>query len=277
MTLAQTKRNNVVIGGGELFLDIFDAAGARTGELYLGDAVGATLGIVTEETTIFSGTGKVAVELARITRSISRTFNIGVRDMSLQNLALFAIGDLADDAIAADAVADETIAPVLPGRWYQLGTTAKRPAGINKVGKVTVAGGTVDAAGDFTAAAGANAWAKDADYVVDEGSGRVMILDTAKTKAAGAAIQVDYTPAAQADRQQVQAKTKQVEGAFRYIEDAARGQGRNFYAPDCLIRPNGELPLLDGRNSEQQIALTVAALEPGGGLPALLIDGQPQE
>ena len=49
-----------------------------------------------------------------------------------------------------------------------------------------------------------------------------------------------------------------------------------FYAPECLIRPTGDLTLLDGRNTEQQIGLTVAALKPDGELAALYIDGQPE-
>ena len=67
---------------------------------------------------------------------------------------------------------------------------------------------------------------------------------------------------------------RQLTGGFRYIEDAAEGQGRNVYAPRCSIQPAGGLTLLDGRSSEQQIRLAVSMLEPGGGQPALYIDGQ---
>ena len=272
MTKAQNETQNIVIGAGEMYLDLFDAAGKTAGERYLGDAASATLTITTENTVVFSGTGAVGKELANVVRTIGRQFSLSLRDMSLENQALFAVGDVEDDAIAATAVADEEI-PVKPNRWYQLGVAAARPAGINKVGSVAVTGGTVSAAGTFTAAS--TAWTEDTDYTVDEASGRIGILDTATTRAAGAAIQVDYTPAAQSGRQQVVAATKQLRGAFRYIEDAAEGRGRNFYAPRCLVTPGGDLTLLDGRSAEQQIALAVSCLEPAGALAPLYIDAQP--
>ena len=75
-------------------------------------------------------------------------------------------------------------------------------------------------------------------------------------------------------RAQVQGALRQQRGAFRYIEDAAAGEGRNFYAPLCVIAPGGDMALLDGRSSEQQIGLAVTAIEPGGALSPLYIDGQ---
>ena len=267
MTRARDQHtDNILIGAGEVHFDEFDADGNKTGERYLGDAVGATLAITTEETSVFSGTGAVAQQLANIPRTVARVFNLNLHDISLKNLALFVIGDMEEPA----AVADEVI-EVAPGRGYQLGVSEDNPAGYSLVADVAVTGGTVDAQGAFTAAAGNNAWASGTDYEVDAAAGRIAILETENTKVDGAAIQVDYTPASR-----VKSSSKQVRGAFRYIEDPAEGEGRNFYAPDCRVRPNGELALLDGRNTEQQIALAVTALEPGGGLEALYIDGRPK-
>ena len=260
--VAREHRNNVVIGAGEVYLDLFDAAGAKTGERYLGDAAGAVLAIATEETTVFSGTGAVAQELERVIRQITREFRVTLRDISLDNLGLFVIGDMS----AGADVADEVIA-VAAGRSYQLGVSADNPAGFSRVTEVAVSGGAVNNAGAFTAAG--SAWEAGTDYEVEAEAGRIDILDTAKTKVAMAAIQVDYKTAAR-----VVSRTAQQRGAFRYVEDAAAGQGRNFYAPECLVRPTGDLALLDGRNSEQQIGLTVAALEPPGVLEALYIDGR---
>jgi len=78
--VAREHRNNVVIGAGEVYLDLFDAAGAKTGERYLGDAAGAVLAIATEETTVFSGTGAVAQELERVIRQITREVRVTLRD-----------------------------------------------------------------------------------------------------------------------------------------------------------------------------------------------------
>ena len=143
MTRTATRHtNNVIIGAGELYLDLFNAAGAKTGERYLGDAGGARLAITTEETTVFSGTGAVAQELARVIRQITREFGLTLRDMSMENMALFVIGDLA----AGKDVADEVIA-VEAGKSYQLGVSAGNPAGYSRVSGVIVTGGTVNGAG----------------------------------------------------------------------------------------------------------------------------------
>ena len=80
------RTDNIVIGAGEVYLDL-DEGGAPTGERYLGDAVGAALEITTEETTVFSGSGPVARELARIARSVTRTVMLTLHDISLENLA----------------------------------------------------------------------------------------------------------------------------------------------------------------------------------------------
>ena len=268
MTRTATRHtNNVIIGAGELYLDLFNAR-RRQDRRALSRRRGRGRGSRSRpRRRQFSlATGAVAQELARVIRQITREFGLTLRDMSMENMALFVIGDLAD----GKDVADEVIA-VEAGKSYQLGVSAGNPAGYSRVSGVMVTGGTVNGQGVYAAAGGANAWADGVDYRVEEDSGRIYIEDTAKTAAAMAAIQADYKTAPR-----VQSATKQIRGAFRYVEDSASGEARNFYAPECLIRPTGDLTLLDGRNTEQQIGLTVAALKPDGELAALYIDGQPE-
>ena len=286
------RTDNIVIGAGEVYLDLFED-GATTGERYLGDAVGAALEIATEETTVFSGSGPVARELARIARSVTRTVTLTLHDISLENLALFTLGSVKRLAAAAP-VSDEP-AVFRPGRWYQLGGAA-RPAGVLSlampadkaaaVNAVTVASTAQSPVTAVQAIAakrfgdGVSETEQTGQYIVDFERARIFWLpaDHALHEAkagiqAGTALTVDYMPD-DADREQVQGALGQVIGAFRYIEDSAEGQGRNIYAPRCSIQPAGGLTLLDGRSSEQQIRLAVSMLEPGGGQPALYIDGQ---
>ena len=100
-TAREQQRDNIVIGAGEVYLDLVAAGGARAGERYLGDAVSATLGIVTEETTVFSGTGPVAQELSRVVRQIARQFTLTLHDISMENLQLFVIGETTPVGAAA--------------------------------------------------------------------------------------------------------------------------------------------------------------------------------
>ena len=123
------RTDNIVIGAGEVYLDLHEV-GAPTGERYLGDAVGAALEITTEETTVFSGSGPVAQELARIARSVTRTVTLTLHDISLENLALFTVGAVRRLNAAAAVSSEPTV--FRPGRWYQLGGAA-RPAGVRRL------------------------------------------------------------------------------------------------------------------------------------------------
>ena len=287
------RSDNILIGAGEVYIDLVGDDGAASGERYLGDAVSAALEIATEETTVFSGSGPVAVELARIARSVTRTATLTLHDISLENLALFTVGAVRR-LDAAAAVRGET-AVLRPDRWHQLGGS-DRPAGAlglarpaNKAAAVAAVTVTTKANQPVTAAqgiaagrfgAGADETEQKGQFVVDYARARIYWLPPGhalyEAKAgveAGAEVGIDYTPD-DAARSQVQGTLAQVIGAFRYIEDAAEGRGRNIYAPRCSIQPAGPLTLLDGRSSEQQIRLAVSMLEPGGGEPALYIDGQ---
>ena len=286
------RTDNILIGAGEVYLDLHEG-GVPTGERYLGDAVGAELEVATEETTVFSGSGPVARELARIARSVRRTVTLTLHDISLENLALFTAGEI--ERLNAAAPVTEEPAIVRPGRWHQLGG-ADRPAGVLRLApptdKATAIGAvTVSTAGQSPVAAtqavtagrfaaGAGETEQKGQFIVDYDRARIYWLPpdhplyAAKTGVVdGTAVAIDYTPD-DAARDQVQGTLRQVTGGFRYIEDAAEGQGRNIYAPRCSIQPAGGLTLLDGRSSEQQIRLAVSMLEPGGGQPALYIDGQ---
>lgn len=129
MTQARERHtDNIVVGAGEVHLDLFDAAGAKTGERYLGDCAGATLAVTTEETRIFSGTGAVATELVTIARQVTREIRLTLHDMSLENMALFVIGDTVKPA----AVANEAFA-VEPDKSYQLGVSPDNPAGYSRL------------------------------------------------------------------------------------------------------------------------------------------------
>ena len=286
------RTDNIVIGAGEVYLDLHEA-GAPTGERYLGDAVGAALEITTEETTVFSGSGPVARELARIARSVSRTVTLTLHDISLENLALFTVGAVKHLAAAGPVSGEPAV--FRPGRWYQLGgearpagvlrlaTPASKAAAINAVTVASTAQTPVMAAQAIAAKRfgdGASETGQTGQYIVDYARARIFWLPADHALHAGkagiqegTALAIDYTPD-DAARDQVQGALGQVIGAFRYIEDSAEGRGRNIYAPRCSIQPAGGLTLLDGRSSEQQIRLAVSMLEPGGGQPALYIDGQ---
>ena len=266
------RKPNVVIGSGEFFIDLLDDKGALTGERYVGDSPGGTLATAAERIQVFSGDGPIASPLVNKVRSVTHTIAITLRDMSMENLALlFGAAEAPADAaaVAATAVTDEEHT-VIQGRWYQLGRTDANPRGV----------GAVSATGIVVTdnAAVATSYDADDDYVVDTDRGRLYIVPGGAIAASGAeTIEVDYTPvaaAAGATQRLSVAGLKDVRGAVRYLEDTETGKGRDFYARLCSISAAGETQL-KSRDQEQQIAIACEVEDPGGGIPMLVIDGQP--
>ena len=202
--------DNVIVGAGELYVDLLDSNDDTTGERFLGDGVGASLSVATERVQVFSGTGPVARKLVDAVRSIERSFSVTLRDMSPENLALFVGATAVEDV--ADA-ADVVPRAVVSTSWRT----------------VTI--------GD------------DTDLLID------------------------YTPIAGTRKQVKTGGLKEVRAALRYIETPVSGEPRHYYAPLCTVSAGGELGLMS-RDTEQQIQLSAAILEPGGDKAALLIDGE---
>ncbi len=266
-TAPEIHTNNIVLGSGELFIDVLDADSAPTGERYVGDAVSATLSVTSERTQIYSGTGEVAQVLADELTQITRTMGLTLHDTTLENFALFVGGTTSEVAANTTAVVNEKIA-VKHGHWYQLGRTAQNPRGAGAVTESTVAVATEKNANSL-------ANANNESFEVDASRGRVYIQPNATGIADDSSIYVDYTPAAK-KRQQAKSYTipQATLVAVRYLESAKRGaQGRDIYAGKCSLAASGEMQLMS-RSAEQQIPLTAAIQEPGGGAPALVIDGE---
>lgn len=301
MTLAATDHeNNVVLGAGEVFIDILDDDDNLTGERYLGDAVSATINVTTERTTIQSGTGRVAKVLVDVPRSISRSVGFTVRDMSVENWSLFLIADEAEKSVATARVTGANaykITKAKRGRWYQLGSGPDMPSGVGPVTDKTADTKTAGAhdAGNLavivTSAAAApasgNEVARAANYEVDKQSGRIRILDEATDIDAGGSgtdIWVHYQPASEGDTALTAARKfktaqtsrtpKAVVCALRYIEDPSSGDGRNVFVRKCSLVPGGEMALVS-RDTEQQASFTGTEQDPPAGWHGITVDDLP--
>ena len=280
--MAVTHTNNVVVGAGRVYIDPY-ANGAYEGERYLGDSEGCTLSVQSESLQVFSGDGPVARRLVDVTTQVTYQFATTVRDISLDNLALFASGTLSTVDVSAgepQGAARESLGPVTQGRWYTLGQSADRPTGVGAVHPATHATPNLQFALYDAAAAGTRFTAGTA-YELDAERGRVYIHPRSGAKAAGViptgtTVYADFELADEdADRQVVVVSSiRQVRAAFRYLEDPMRGDGRDFYGRLCAWRPNGELAL-KGRQNEQRIGLLIEVQEPDdAGWPQLAIDGK---
>ncbi len=271
MTISRDgHKNNVILGSGELYIDVLDANDGLTGERYLGDAVGATLSLATERTTIQSGTGQVAQDLVDVVRSVSRTLGFTIRDMSIDNWRAFIIGEDAQTSdrevsVAASAVTDESWGDVKAGRSIQLGAKASNPSGVGAVGAATDSAG----AGKTSVKSDSTSVAQSGKWKLDEKAGRILFLDDVSD------VKVTYTPSAKTvGRAIAGSEPKQLTCALRYIEDTASGKGRNVFVRKCVLVPGGEMALMS-RETEQQMAFTATVQEPPTGWPSLVIDDLP--
>ena len=282
MTEARKRHtNNIVIGAGEVFLALLTDAEAPTGERYVGDSAGVTMTTNSEENTVVSGDGSNPTDLTSVVSNITRSFSLTLQDISVENLALFVLGDAgAQSDVAGDAVARlDGAMTVKQGHWYQLGRTAGKPAG---VASVTEAGFSIHST---SAGAGGTLYTKTTyhpngeidqvgDYTLDHKGGRFFV-EPGKRIADDATVYVAFTPVVQSRKNVTVTGKKQIKAAFRYIERASAGEGRNIYVPVAAIRPSGDMSLKDRDNAES-ISLEVQVLQPAdGAVSPLYINAAP--
>lgn len=160
MPTASTTSQRLVPGG-KIYFDAFNAAGAKTGERYLGLTPGFAVNITSEKIESYSAeTGARQLDdqtLVTITRGGSLT----VRQISMENLALFLAGSVSTPAQSSGSVSNEAVS-VLADRYYQLGAGTSNPSGVRSVSSVTVATSASVATWAATTAYAVNAQVKPA-------------------------------------------------------------------------------------------------------------------
>ena len=139
-----------LIPGGRIYFDLFNAAGAKTGERYLGLTPGFTVTVASSKIQSYSAEDGVRQLDDETLTEITRTGSLTVRQISLENLGMFLAGRPSIAAQASSPVSDEAIA-VLADRYYQLGASTANPSGVRSVSSVSVATATISAAATTTA------------------------------------------------------------------------------------------------------------------------------
>lgn len=251
-----TKRN-LVLGAGYVYFDPEDANGDLTGEIYLGDGPGFSFTMAPEKTEIDSSDTPTAETLISITNKLTRSAQIGVRNISEQNLAFFIGGDTSTVTQTASAVSNEPHT-VTQGRYYQLGSSTSNPSGVRGVGSVVV----TNVAGDTT-------YDVTDDYLLDAAGGRVYIVEGGAITT-GTTIHVDYTPTANS-RTRVASGASPKKGALRFVADNTAGTNREVYFPRVELAPSGDAAMKD-RQNPIELTFDVAVLTRSG-YQQVYIDG----
>lgn len=269
MAVPRRHRNNITLGAGHARFaperddDVIAA-------LPFGDSPGFSLSVNTERLEDFDSDGPVAEQHLDVVTRVTRAFSITLKNISMRNLAWFAMGDLVDVEQDSDEVTSEPHLAV-PGGYLQLGVTGSNPLGARLISDVEVTDGDM-----VTYVAGT-------DYDVDEERGQLLIVpDGAIAEAARQApegyaeIEVDYD-AADAEWQRIATHGRgPIRGALHYVSDNTRGDNRVLYAPQVTLVPEGEMQM-KSRTEVAQATFSVRVEVPDGGGSALYIDDQPVE
>lgn len=262
MPIAGTNFSNTyVFGRGELFVDVFDENGAKTGERHLGNCPGFTLTIESEQYDHFSSTGGIRQKDFSATLAVNFNAEITCDNVSYDNLALFLGGAVSTITQSATPVTNEAIR-VNRDREYQLGATDSNPMGVQDVTSVVV-----------TNVAGTTTYVLNTDYRLDAAKARIYIMPTGAITN-GTVVHVDYTPTAGTITRVASGENGSQTGAVRFIAYNGGGtQNRDLYIASANLSPSGELPLI----TEDEVAsftLAVGIGKRNSGTPLIIIDGR---
>lgn len=258
-------RNNVIVGTGELFLDVRRARSlpdmlkpeALDGERYLGSVTSVTLATSTDRLRVMSGGGKLAKLLASSVVRLTQLLQIEIQDMAMDNMALLALTEGTTERVSAARPLEEKRTVKTLDRWYQL----EAPLG---PGPVTAL--TVTASGDRLVAG--------VDYQADLRRGRIY-FPAGGTVAAGDSVTAAATARGRTTRCVEAGVAPTPMAAIRYLETPTRGvQGRDWYWPLCALLESNMTALV-ARDREQRIVTQWAVLRPlNGAYAPTYVDGE---
>lgn len=254
--------DQLAIPRGMVYFDPYDASGALTGEIELGNCPGVTISIDSEKAEHYSSKTSQGEKDRSLTTRINRTGSLNCDNCSGENYALWLSGTRQVVQQTAVAVTGELRA-VLPGRFYQLGATAANPLGVRGVTAVSVKD-----------EAGTNPFEAGVDYNVDLDTGRVQIVEGGEIVAGK--VQFAYTPVAGKFERVKTGGKAEVLGALRIVADNASGANRDFYMPKVTLTPTGDLPVITEGNSNDfvQLQFNLEVLKPSNA-EAINVDGRP--
>lgn len=260
---------NYTLGRGRVFFDRFatgvnvTAATRGSGERYLGNTPEFSTNSESEDLDHFDSDSGIRTKDDSVQLSLDRSGAFTCDNISSENIALYFLGEASTLVQASATGVIETFdAGVMQGRFYQLGVSPARPAGVRGVANVVVSKGagfstTVTAAGN---------------YQVDEVRGRIYIEDNAPDIADSTPIRVTCDYLANT-REQIVSKSTSIYGSIRFVADNPKGANRDFYLPYVKLAPDGDYNLKG--DEWQTMGFTMEILKKASNIDALYIDGQP--
>lgn len=213
--------NYIYKGAGKVYFDRFDASGAKTGQLFLGNTPTFELTPSPEDIKKYSSATKSADLIASDVIRTTLALRIVGDEFKKENLAMALFGDNATLDQTGASVTDESITGVLQDRFYDL---SKR-----SVSNVVVTG-----------TGGTPTYVAGTDYYVDTVAGRIyIIVGGAITDGTDILVDFDYAtislPTVRGMNQSA------VKGSIRFIGDPQRGPTVDIEIWRASMRADGAL------------------------------------
>jgi hypothetical protein len=241
------------LGKGEVYFD------NGTGERYLGNTTVFNVTVESETLDHFDSDEGIRVKDDSTILEVNRTGTITTDNISIENVALFLMGDMSTVTQAATPVVDEEIDGVLEGRFYQLGKTTNNPQGVRGVTAVTVE------------IAPSTLAVLNTDYTLDAAMGRIYIVEGGAIDD-GDDLLVSYTPVANSRQRVATNNNASLSGALRFIAKNPKGTSRDWYMPQVTLRPEGDFALKGDDWIAMNFAVEIGA---PSGQSAIYVDGRP--
>src|SRR5678815_4985026 len=225
MSQDTVKAADLYLGRGEVYFDRFDAAGARTGERFLGNCSAFSLDLNDDTRQKYSSAEASSPLLKQVNVRRTPSVSITLDEWSQDNLELFFMGTARATLAQTGATKAAYVPPaarVVQGRWLPL----EDPVGTFRRGTVTkpLTLVTVKSTG------GTPTYVLGTDYNVDLISGRVYIVRGGAI-ATGAALEIGFTypTLATTDAPYVEAGTSNfIEGFLRFKSRQAAGPSKEI-------------------------------------------------
>lgn len=227
---------NYALGRGKLFFAPFapGTMAATLGQRYFGNTPEFSTTSESEELEHFDSDNGVNIKDDSVTLSNTRSGAFQTDNISLDNVAMFYLGEKSSFSVTAGTGLSEVIT-AKKGKYYQLGRTDQNPVGARKITNVVVTKGS----GPATPVALANNLEVDLDLA------RVYVELDAPDIEEDDALTFTYgqSPYSQS---RVISSSNEIVGELYFEATNPKGQKFDYFWPYVKISPNGDFNLKSG-------------------------------
>lgn len=224
---------NYVLGKGKVYIDLLDdtTKASLKGERFFGNCPEFSTSSSADAVDHYASTGGIKVKDKSVNIQFNRSGKFTTDEVSLDNQALFVLGDVASITQTAQTGLTET-KKLYKGRYFQLGVDASNPSGKRKLASLVV-----------TTSVGGTVQTQSTNYTIDYDLGRLYVLDNAATITDGTDYVLTYNTVV-ATNKRVASSNKSIYAALRFVADNPAGENRDFYLPYVKLAPDGDYSLI---------------------------------